>query len=61
MLRDLIEAAAQWDLAPKPATLRWTNTYEPESGCHRFSFVEEFKILRYATNRSANKAFWKIF
>ena len=30
MLRDLIEEAEQWDLAPKPASLRWTGTYEEE-------------------------------
>ena len=48
MIRGLIEEAAGWDLTPKPASLRWTSSCEPEekgdlstdtkSGCHRFSF-----------------------
>ena len=54
MLRNLIEEAARWDLAPKPASLCWTSTnlsIDTKSGCHRFSFEEKFKILGYALNR----------
>ena len=56
MLRVLIEEAVKWDLAPKPASLWWTSTYEPEekrcdrsidtkSGRQKFPFVGKFKIL----------------
>ena len=51
----------RWDLAPKPASLWWTSTYEPEekcdlsidttSVCHSFSIEEKFKILGCAVNR----------
>ena len=30
MLRDLIEEAEKWDLAPEPASLWWTCTYAEE-------------------------------
>ena len=30
MLRDLIQEAEKWDLAPKLASLWWTSTCEPE-------------------------------
>ena len=55
MLRDLIEEAEKWDLAPKPASLWWTSTFETEekadlsidtkSGSHRFPIEEKFKFL----------------
>ena len=61
MLRDLIQEAETWDLVPKPASLRWTSTYDPEekfdlsidnkARCHRFTFEEKFKILGCALNR----------
>ena len=82
MLRNRIEEASRWDLVPKPASLWWTITYDSEekvdmflgttSGCYKFRFEDEFKILGCAMNRqgkshdaieermqSANKAFWK--
>ena len=58
VLRDLISEAGSWDLVPKPTSLWWTSTYDPEerfdmtiyttSGCHKFPFEEKFKILGYA-------------
>ena len=33
MLRNLMEEAGKWDLVPKPASLWWTSTYEPEERC----------------------------
>ena len=83
-LRDLIEEASSCDLVPKPASLWWTSTYDSEemidmilgttSGCYKFPFEDEFKILGCAMKRqgkshdaieermqSANKAFRKDF
>ena len=61
MLRHLIEEVGQWDLVPKPASLWWTTTYEPEvrcdlsidtkSGRQKFPFEVEFKILGCAMNK----------
>ena len=61
MLRDLIEEAGRWDLVPKPTSLWWTGTYDPEeridvsiyttTGCHKFPFEEKFRILGYAMNQ----------
>ena len=61
MLRDLIEEAGRWDLEPKPASLWWTSTYEPEEkvdmilgttlGCYKFPFEDKFKILGCVMNR----------
>ena len=58
MLCDLIEEAGRWDLVPKPESLWWTSTYDPEeeedmnlgtsSGCYKFP---KFKILECALNR----------
>ena len=55
MLRDLIEEAEKWDLAPKLAILWWTSTHEEEvrhemivatNGLmYKFSSEEKFKIL----------------
>ena len=82
MLRDPFEEASRWDLEPKPASLWWTSTYASEekidmilgtsTGCCKFPFEDEFKILGCALNRqgktcdaveermqSANKVFWK--
>ena len=60
-LRDLIQEAEKWDLAPKPASLWWTSTYDSEevivlsintkTGRHRFTFEEEFKILGCTAKR----------
>ena len=54
-LRDLMQEAEKWDLAPKPASLWWTSTFDSEeksglsintkTGRHRFPFDEKFKIL----------------
>ena len=30
MMRDLILEAEKWDLAPKPGSLWWTSTHEPD-------------------------------
>ena len=61
MQRDLIEAAEKWDVAPKPASLWWTSTYEEEERSevpiptnqmmYKFPSEEKFKILRCAMNR----------
>ena len=66
MLRDLIEEAGRWDLAPKLVSFWWTSTYEPEeerdlsidttSGCHRFSFEEKFKIVGCALKSARRSA-----
>ena len=60
-LRDLIQEAETWDMAPKLASLWRTSTYDPEensdlssdtrSGRHRFPFEEKFKILGCTMNR----------
>ena len=60
MLR-LIEEASRWDLAPKPASLWWTSTYDSEeksdinlgtsSGCYTFPFEDKFKKSGCAMNR----------
>ena len=64
MLRDLIQEAEKWDLAPNPANLWLTSTYDSEektdlsidtkSGRHTFSFEEKFKILECTMNRQGN-------
>ena len=61
MLRDLIEEAGRCDLVPKPTSLWWTGTYDPEeridvsiyttTGCHKFPFEEKFRILGNVMNR----------
>ena len=61
MLRDLIEEAEKWELAPKAASQWWTSTYEPaersglsidtKSGLHNFLFDGKFKILGCAMFR----------
>ena len=61
MPRDLIQEAEKWDLAPKPASLWWTSTYDSEekislsintkTGRHRFPFEEKFKIFGCTMNR----------
>ena len=60
MLRDLIEAAEKWDVAPKLASLWWTSTYEEEERSevpvattglmYNFPCEEKFKILGCAMN-----------
>ena len=59
-LRDLIQEAETWVMAPKLASLWWTSTYDPEensdlssdtrSGRHRFPFEEKFMILGCTMN-----------
>ena len=59
MLR-LIEEASRWDLAPKPASLWWTSTYDSEeksdinlgtsSGCYKFPLKTSLRN-RCAMNR----------
>ena len=61
ILRDLIEEAETWDVAPKPASLWWTSTYEEEERSevrfattglmNKFPYEEKFKILGCAMNR----------
>ena len=60
MLRDLIEEAEKCDLAPKPASLWWTSTYEEEersevlvatNGLMYKSPFEEKFILGFAMKR----------
>ena len=61
MLRDLIEAAEKWDVAPKLASLWWTSTYEEEERSevpvattglmYKFPCEEKFQILGCAMNR----------
>ena len=61
MLCDLIEESGRWDLEPKPASLWWTMTYEPEEkvdlilgtalGCYKFFSEEKFKNLGCVMNR----------
>ena len=57
---DLIQEAEKWDLAPKPASLWWTSTYDSEekidlsvskTGRHRFPFEENLRILGCTMNR----------
>ena len=68
--RDLIEEAEKYDLAPKPASLWWTSTYEEEERSEVLVLRKKFLILGCAINRqgksldaieermqSANKAF----
>ena len=57
----LIEAAEKWDVAPKPASLWWTSTYEEEERSevpipttqmmYKFPCEEKFKILGCGMNR----------
>ena len=61
MLRDLIEDAEKWDLAPNAASLWWTSTYEAEEGSeiliasnglmYKCPFEDKFKILGCLMNR----------
>ena len=61
MLRDLIEEAEKWDLAPKTCKSVWTSTHEEEERSevliatnglmYRFPLYEKFKILGCAMNR----------
>ena len=61
MLSELMEGVEMSDLAPKPVSLWWTSTYEPEERCdlsidtkfgrQKFPFEAEFKILGCAMNR----------
>ena len=61
MLRDLIEAAGKWDVAPKLASLWRTSTYEEEERSevlvattglmYKFPCEEKFKILGCPMNR----------
>ena len=61
MLQDLVDEAARWDLAPKPASVVWTSTLKLEEKSelviineavrHSFLFEEKFKILACAMNR----------
>ena len=61
MLRDLIEKAEKWDLAPKTCKSVWTSTHEEEERSevliatnglmYRFPLYETFKILGCAMNR----------
>ena len=61
MLRDLIEEAETWNVAPKPASLWWTSTYEEEERSevlvattglmYKFPYEEKIEILRCAMNR----------
>ena len=60
MLRDLIEEVVKWDLAPTPASLWWTSTYEEEERSevliaangmrYKLPSEEKFKILGCAMN-----------
>ena len=61
VLRDLIEEAETWNVAPKPASLWWTSTYEEEERSevlvattglmYKFPYEEKFKILGCGMNR----------
>ena len=61
MLRDLIEEAEKWDLAPKTCKSVWTSTHEEEERSevliatnglmYRFLLLETFKILGCAMSR----------
>ena len=61
MLRDLIEEAETWNVAPKPASLWWTSTYEEEERSevlvattglmYKFPYEEKIEILGCAMNR----------
>ena len=60
MLRDLIEAAEKWNVAPKLASLWWTSTYEEEERSevvattglmYKFPSEEKIEILGCAMNR----------
>ena len=66
MLKDLIQEPEKWDLAPKPASLWWTNTYDPEgkldlsmgakTRSQRFPFKEKLKILGFTIGSSREDA-----
>ena len=61
MLRELIEEAEKWRLAPKPESLWWTSTNESDKRSevliatnglmYNFSFDEKLKFLGCAMNR----------
>ena len=45
MLRDLIEEASRKDLVPKPASLWWTSTYDPEERCDISIYTPTGKLM----------------
>ena len=60
MLRDPVQEAEKWDLAPKRQVKKWNSTcdsekidlsFETKTGRHRFLFEEKFKILGCTMNR----------